>query len=58
MQDLENNKIKSYEQKDWIRENIDYYKDIGSYAWIFHRISGIALILYLFFTHLVNKPFS
>lgn len=48
MQELENNKIKPYEQKDWIRENINYYKDTGSYAWIFHRISGIALILYLF----------
>ncbi|MCX7832966.1 MAG: succinate dehydrogenase, cytochrome b556 subunit [Ignavibacteria bacterium] len=48
MQEIDSKKIKPYEQKDWIRENINYYKDEGSYAWIFHRISGIVLILYLF----------
>ena len=41
-------KVKTYDQKEWIRENLKYRKDSGSWAWIFHRFSGIALILYLF----------
>lgn len=40
--------IKTYEQKQWIKENISYKKDSGSWAWIYHRISGIALIGYIF----------
>ena len=41
-------KIKSFDQKEWIKENISYYKDSGSWAYIFHRVSGIALIGYIF----------
>ena len=40
--------IKTFDQKNWISENLGYKKDSGSWAWIFHRITGIALIAYLF----------
>jgi succinate dehydrogenase / fumarate reductase cytochrome b subunit len=40
--------IKTFDQKNWISENLSYKKDPGSWAWILHRISGIALIAYLF----------
>lgn len=40
--------IKTFDQKQWIKENLSYKKDSGSWAWIYHRISGIALIAYLF----------
>jgi succinate dehydrogenase / fumarate reductase cytochrome b subunit len=39
---------KNFDQKNWIKSNLNYRKDTGSKAWIFHRISGIALIGYLF----------
>ena len=41
-------KIKTFDQKGWIKENLAYKKEAGSKAWILHRISGIALIAYLF----------
>ncbi len=42
-------KIKTYSQKNkWISENLSYRKDTGSRAWILHRITGLALIGYLF----------
>src|SRR5690606_13979140 len=42
-------KIKTYSQKNkWISENLSYRKDTGSQAWILHRITGLALIGYLF----------
>ena len=46
---LENNitKVKTFDQNRWLRENLSYRKDTGSWAWILHRISGIALISYL-----------
>lgn len=40
--------IKKFDQRNWIKSNLNYRKDTGSKAWIFHRISGIALIGYLF----------
>ena len=40
--------IKTFDQKNWISENLSYKKDSGSWAWILHRITGIALIAYLF----------
>jgi succinate dehydrogenase / fumarate reductase cytochrome b subunit len=40
--------IKTFDQKEWIKENLSYKKDSGSWAWIYHRITGIALIGYLF----------
>lgn len=40
--------IKTFDQKLWVKENLSYKKDPGSWAWIFHRVSGIALIAYLF----------
>lgn len=40
--------FKKFDQKNWIKTNLDYRKDTGNWAWILHRISGIALILYLF----------
>lgn len=41
-------KIKTFDQKNWISDNLSYKKDSGSRAWILHRITGIALIAYLF----------
>ncbi|MBK8983135.1 MAG: succinate dehydrogenase, cytochrome b556 subunit [Ignavibacteria bacterium] len=41
-------KPKAFDQKNWISENLNYKKDSGNWAWIFHRITGIALIAYLF----------
>ncbi|MEO8210531.1 MAG: succinate dehydrogenase, cytochrome b556 subunit [bacterium] len=41
-------KIKTFDQKNWISENLSYKKDSGSWAWILHRITGIALVGYLF----------
>ncbi len=41
-------KIKTFDQKNWIKENLNYKKDSGTKAWILHRITGIALIGYLF----------
>lgn len=43
-----NPKIKTFDQREWIKTNLSYKKDSGSWAWILHRISGIALIAYLF----------
>lgn len=40
--------IKTFDQKEWIKENLSYKKDSGSWAWIYHRVTGIALIGYLF----------
>jgi succinate dehydrogenase / fumarate reductase cytochrome b subunit len=40
--------IKKFDQRNWIKSNLNYRKDTGSKAWIFHRITGIALIGYLF----------
>lgn len=40
--------IKTFDQRNWISENLSYKKDSGSWAWILHRITGIALIAYLF----------
>lgn len=40
--------IKTFSQKNWISQNLKYRKDPGSWAWILHRITGIALIGYLF----------
>ncbi len=41
-------KIRTFDQKNWISENLSYKKNSGSWAWILHRITGIALIGYLF----------
>ena len=41
-------KFKTFDQKNWISENLSYKKDSGSWAWILHRFTGIALIGYLF----------
>jgi succinate dehydrogenase / fumarate reductase cytochrome b subunit len=43
-----NPKIKTFDQKEWVKTNLSYKKDSGSWAWILHRISGVALIAYLF----------
>lgn len=40
--------IKTFDQKNWISQNLSYKKDSGSWAWILHRITGVALIAYLF----------
>jgi succinate dehydrogenase / fumarate reductase cytochrome b subunit len=40
--------MKTFDQRSWIKTNLNYKKDTGSKAWIFHRISGVALIAYLF----------
>ncbi|MDQ3020987.1 MAG: succinate dehydrogenase, cytochrome b556 subunit [Bacteroidota bacterium] len=41
-------KDKSIDQRGWISENLSYKNNSGSWAWILHRITGIALIGYLF----------
>ena len=41
-------KIRTFDQRNWISENLSYKKDSGSWAWILHRVTGIALIGYLF----------
>ena len=53
-----NKKIKTFEQQQWIKENLSYKKDSGSWAWIYHRISGIALIGYLFLHVYSLSPLS
>jgi len=40
--------IKKFDQRSWVKTNLNYKKDSGSKAWILHRITGIALIAYLF----------
>lgn len=40
--------IKKFDQRGWVKRNLNYKKDSGSKAWILHRITGIALIAYLF----------
>ena len=50
--------IKSFDQRNWIRSNLSYRKDTGSKAWILHRISGIALIGYLFLHIYSLSPLS
>jgi succinate dehydrogenase / fumarate reductase cytochrome b subunit len=40
--------IKKFEQRGWVKANLSYTKASGSKAWILHRITGIALIVYLF----------
>ncbi len=49
---------KTFDQKSWIKTNLDYKKDTGSWAWILHRISGIALIGYLFLHIYSVSPLS
>ena len=48
MSDNSEKRSKTFDQKEWIKENLKYRKDSGSWAWIYHRVSGIALIAYLF----------
>jgi len=40
--------IKKFDQRSWVKTNLNYKKDTGSKAWILHRLTGIALIAYLF----------
>jgi succinate dehydrogenase / fumarate reductase cytochrome b subunit len=49
---------KTFDQKSWIRTNLEYRKDTGSWAWILHRISGIALMGYLFLHIYSVSPLS
>lgn len=49
---------KTFDQRSWIRTNLDYRKDTGSWAWILHRISGIALMGYLFLHIYSVSPLS
>jgi succinate dehydrogenase / fumarate reductase cytochrome b subunit len=50
--------IRKFQQKHWVKTNLDYRKETGSWAWIFHRISGIALIGYLFLHIYSVSPLS
>lgn len=56
--DIPVKKIKTFDQKNWISENLSYKKDSGSWAWILHRITGIALIGYLFMHVYSLSPLS
>jgi succinate dehydrogenase / fumarate reductase, cytochrome b subunit len=50
--------IKNFDQRNWIKSNLNYRKETGSKAWILHRISGIALIGYLFLHIYSLSPLS
>ncbi|HEY3250356.1 MAG TPA: succinate dehydrogenase, cytochrome b556 subunit [Ignavibacteria bacterium] len=50
--------IRKFDQKNWVKTNLKYRKDSGSWAWIIHRISGIALIGYLFLHIYSLSPLS
>lgn len=50
--------IKKFDQKNWVKTNLSYRKDTGSWAWILHRVSGIALIGYLFLHIYSVSPLS
>jgi succinate dehydrogenase / fumarate reductase cytochrome b subunit len=50
--------FKKFDQKNWVKTNLYYTKDSGSWAWILHRISGIALIGYLFLHIYSLSPLS
>jgi len=39
---------RKFDQRNWIKTNLNYKKETGSWAWILHRITGIVLIGYLF----------
>jgi succinate dehydrogenase / fumarate reductase cytochrome b subunit len=50
--------VKKFDQRNWVKANLNYRKDSGSKAWILHRISGIALIGYLFLHIYSLSPLS
>ena len=50
--------FKKFDQRSWIKNNLNYRKDSGSWAWILHRITGIALIGYLFLHIFSLSPLS
>lgn len=50
--------IKKFDQRNWIKTNLNYRKETGNKAWILHRISGIALIGYLFLHIYSLSPLS
>ncbi len=50
--------IKKFDQRNWVKSNLNYRKETGSKAWILHRISGIALIGYLFLHIYSLSPLS
>jgi succinate dehydrogenase / fumarate reductase cytochrome b subunit len=50
--------VKKFDQRNWVRTNLNYKKETGSKAWILHRISGIALIGYLFLHIYSLSPLS
>jgi len=50
--------FKKFDQKNWVKTNLSYKKDSGSWAWILHRITGIALIGYLFMHIFSLSPLS
>lgn len=50
--------VKKFDQRNWIKTNLSYRKETGSKAWILHRISGIALIGYLFLHIYSLSPLS
>jgi len=50
--------IRKFDQKNWVKTNLSYTRDTGSWAWILHRLSGIALIGYLFLHIYSVSPLS
>ena len=40
--------FRKFDQRSWIKTNLNYKRETGSWAWILHRITGIVLIGYLF----------
>lgn len=50
--------IKKFDQRNWVKTNLNYRKETGNKAWILHRISGIALIGYLFLHIYSLSPLS
>ena len=52
------NEFKKFDQRNWVKNNLNYKKNAGSWAWIFHRITGLALIGYLFLHIYSLSPLS
>ena len=55
---MEMSEFKKFDQKSWVKTNLNYRKDSGSWAWILHRITGVALIAYLFMHIFSLSPLS
>jgi len=37
--------IKTFDQKNWVSENLNYKKDSESKSWVLQRITGLTLVV-------------